>query len=180
MPPTRVPTDGTLAAAACRHLGIGDDIVQLAIDSFVNDAHRLEFIESVDGVSYINDSKATNVDSVFWALDAMRERVVWIAGGQDKGNDYSVLDPLVREKVRALVAMGADNTKLLDHFGGMVPVFDTHGIDEAVLVSSENAEAGDVVLLSPACASFDLFRNYMHRGEEFRRVVMKLKTRSAV
>ncbi|HNB30877.1 MAG TPA: cyanophycin synthetase, partial [Saprospiraceae bacterium] len=167
------------AAAACSLLGITDEIIQRAVDSFVNDAHRLELIDEINGVQYINDSKATNVDSVYWALDAMRTSIIWIAGGQDKGNDYTVIDPLVKTKVRALIALGKDNSKLLQHYEGIVPVFDTHAMEDAVRIGSQQAFKGDVVLLSPACASFDLFSNYIHRGNEFRSAVMKLKTEYA-
>ncbi|MFN8281492.1 MAG: UDP-N-acetylmuramoyl-L-alanine--D-glutamate ligase [Saprospiraceae bacterium] len=167
------------AAAACSLLGITDEIIQRAVDSFVNDAHRLELIDVINGVQYVNDSKATNVDSVYWALDAMRTSIIWIAGGQDKGNDYTVIDPLVKTKVRALIALGKDNSKLLQHYEGIVPVFDTHAMEDAVRIGRQQALEGDVVLLSPACASFDLFSNYIHRGNEFRTAVMKLKTEYA-
>ena len=142
---------------------------------FVNDPHRLELVETLNGVSYINDSKATNVDSVYWALDAMKGKVIWIAGGQDKGNDYSQLQSLVKSKVKALVALGVDNGKLLEAFSELVPVFDTHDMASAVAQSKKLAEDGDAVLLSPACASFDLFNNYMHRGDLFKEEVLKMK-----
>ena len=128
------------------------------------------------GVEYINDSKATNVDAVYYALDAMPKGVVWIAGGQDKGNDYEPLLPLVREKVRALVALGIDNTKLKATFGGLVDTFvETGSAEAAVQKAAGLARAGEKVLLSPACASFDLFKNYEQRGELFKAAVLDLK-----
>ena len=164
------------AVKAAKLLDIADGIIQEAIDSFVNDPHRLEFVVSINGVDFINDSKATNVDSVFWALDAMKKRVVWIAGGQDKGNDYTVLEPLVKKKVSSLIAMGVDNRKLLDAFGKIIPTIrDTHNLEDAVKNAMECAQEGDVVLLSPACASFDLFKNYEDRGTQFKEAVRKLK-----
>lgn len=163
------------AATAVHYVGLTYDEVQTSMDSFVNDPHRLELVETINGVIYINDSKATNVDSVYWALDAMKGKVIWIAGGQDKGNDYSILQSLVKSKVKALVALGADNVKLLDAFKESIPVFDTHDMNSAVVQSKKLAEEGDVVLLSPACASFDLFNNYMHRGDLFKGEVLKLK-----
>lgn len=164
------------AVKAAKLLDIADGIIQEAVNSFVNDPHRLEFVVSINGVDFINDSKATNVDSVFWALDAMKKRVVWIAGGQDKGNDYTVLEPLVKKKVSSLIAMGVDNRKLLDAFGKIIPTIrDTHNLEDAVKNAMECAQEGDVVLLSPACASFDLFKNYEDRGTQFKEAVRKLK-----
>ena len=137
--------------------------------TFRNAPHRLEYITTIDEVDYINDSKATNVDSVFYALGAMRQPVIWIAGGTDKGNDYSPLDALVKEKVKALVCMGVDNQKLLDYYDGKIKtVVSTHSLNDAMAAAKNLADAGDVVLLSPACASFDLFKNYEDRGEQFR------------
>ena len=125
---------------------------------------------------YINDSKATNVDSAWYALDSMTRPTVWIAGGTDKGNDYDVLKPLAERHVKALVCMGVDNAKLIRDFTGIVPVvYDTHSLDEAMRVCTEAAEPGDTVLLSPACASFDLFRNYEERGRLFKAAVERLK-----
>lgn len=164
------------AVKAARLLNIDDEQIQAAVTSFVNDPHRLEFVDSIHGVDFINDSKATNVDSVFWALDAMKKPVVWIAGGQDKGNDYTVLEPLVKKKVISLIAMGIDNRKLLDAFGKIIPTIrDTHNLEEAVNNAISCAQEGDVVLLSPACASFDLFKNYEDRGTQFKEAVRKLK-----
>ena len=119
----------------------------------------------------MNDSKATNVDSTFWALDAMHKKIVWIVGGQDKGNDYSVLLPLVKSKVKAIVGLGVDNSKIISYFNPYIKVIvDTKSINDAIEYSSQLAENGDVVLLSPACASFDLFKNYMDRGYQFKKI----------
>ncbi|MCC8062020.1 MAG: UDP-N-acetylmuramoyl-L-alanine--D-glutamate ligase, partial [Rikenellaceae bacterium] len=126
-------------------------------------------------VEYINDSKATNVDSVWYALQAMTRPTVWIAGGTDKGNDYAVLMPLVREHVKALVCMGVDNAKLVRSFTGVVLVYNTASLEEALAACCEAAEPGDTVLLSPACASFDLFRNYEDRGDRFKEAVKAMK-----
>ena len=121
---------------------------------------------------WINDSKATNVDSVWYALESMTRPTVWIAGGTDKGNDYAPLMDFAREKVHTLICMGVDNQKLIDSFTGTIPTIrDTHSLDEAMMAAREAAREGDVVLLSPACASFDLFRNYEARGEEFKQWV---------
>ncbi len=162
-------------SAAAHIIGLSDIQIQEGINSFVNDAHRLEWIDKLNGVDYINDSKATNVDSVYWAMDAMNSKIIWIAGGLDKGNNYELLDELVQAKVKALVALGKDNTKLLAYYKSKLPVSDTHDMKTAVKVASQLANLGDVVLFSPACASFDLFNNYMHRGDEFKSEVQKLK-----
>ncbi len=159
--------------------GIDAQTVQDALNQFVNDPHRLEYIATVQGVDFINDSKATNVDSVFWALDAMKRPVVWIAGGLDKGNDYTSLEHLVRQKVKAIVCLGKDNFKVLRAFKDIVAVVeDTHSMSDAVGAAARIASPGDLVLLSPACASFDLFKNYEDRGDQFRQSVALLKTQS--
>lgn len=162
------------AVVACRKAGVPDTVIMETLRTFGGVEHRLEPVAMIDGVEYINDSKATNVDSVWYALQAMTRPTVWIAGGTDKGNDYEVLMPLVREHVKALVCMGLDNAKLVRSFTGMVPVYDTHSLDDAIAVCRGVAEPGDTVLLSPACASFDLFRNYEDRGEKFKAVVKAL------
>lgn len=159
------------AVAACRKAAVPDAAIAETLRTFGGVEHRLEPVATIGGVEYINDSKATNVDSVWYALQAMTRPTVWIAGGTDKGNDYGVLMPLVREHVRALVCMGLDNAKLVRSFTGVVPVYDTSSLAEAMAVCREVAEAGDTVLLSPACASFDLFRNYEDRGRQFKEAV---------
>ncbi len=144
--------------------------------TFKNAAHRLEFVRVYKNVTYINDSKATNVDSVYYALDAMPRTVVWIAGGVDKGNDYSAIEALVKERVKALVCLGKDNSKLHEFFGSKVSkIVDASSMKEAIAESSALAIPGDVVLLSPACASFDLFNNYEDRGDQFKTLVSELK-----
>lgn len=162
------------AVVACRKAGVPDTVIMETLRTFGGVEHRLEPVAMIDGVEYINDSKATNVDSVWYALQAMTRPTVWIAGGTDKGNDYEVLMPLVREHVKALVCMGLDNAKLVRSFTGMVPVYDTHSLDDALTACRGAAEPGDTVLLSPACASFDLFRNYEDRGEKFKAAVKAL------
>ena len=164
------------AIHAALAVGASPEGIQKGLNDFVNDPHRMELVATIRGVEYINDSKATNVDAVFYALDAMQSQIVWIVGGKDKGNDYGPLMDLVRDKVKAIVALGADNSKLQEVFSSQVKIFeDTDKIDEAIELAAGYAEEGDVVLLSPACASFDLFDHYKHRGEEFRRAVLELK-----
>ena len=148
-------------------------IIAEGLRSFPQVEHRLETVLVKDGVTYINDSKATNVDSAWYALDSMTAPVVWIAGGKDKGNDYSVLYELVRKKVKALVCMGLHNEKLIESFSPFCKVVDTDNLEDAVKAARNCAEPGDVVLLSPCCASFDLFRSYEHRGEMFKQEVRK-------
>jgi UDP-N-acetylmuramoylalanine--D-glutamate ligase len=135
----------------------------------------LEKVLKIQHVQYINDSKATNVNATFYALDSMTTPVVWIVGGVDKGNDYRSLLPLVREKVRAIVCLGLDNSRILETFGNVVDLLvETYAISEAVKVAYKIAERGDTVLLSPACASFDLFKNYEDRGDQFKNAVKSL------
>ena len=171
--------NATIALKIAKDLGISDVKLQSALESFVNDPHRLENVASYENVEFINDSKATNVDSTFWALDAMKKKVVWIVGGQDKGNDYNILLPLVKDKVKAIVALGVDNSKIVEFFSPYVPIIkETNTMKDAVCNSFQLAETGEVVLLSPACASFDLFKNYMDRGDQFRTRVQELKIKS--
>lgn len=163
------------AAMATMAAGVDDDVIRETIYNFPGVEHRMEFVAEINGVEYINDSKATNVDSAWYALESMKRTVVWIAGGTDKGNDYGPLEEFARGKVKALVCMGIDNAKLKEAFGGIIPViYDTHSLEEAMRACSEAAREGDTVLLSPACASFDLFRNYEDRGRQFKAAVNKL------
>jgi len=162
------------AVQAVLALGLNAEQITAGLKTFKNEAHRLEFVANINGVDYINDSKATNVDSVWYALDAMQKPTVWIVGWGDKGNDYSVLFPLVKEKVRAIVCLGKDNSKIKAAFHDIQPLIEeTISIGEAVKVASLYAENGDVVLLSPACASFDLFKNYIDRGNQFRELLLQ-------
>ncbi len=164
------------AMLAARAVDIKNDKIRESLISFQNVEHRLEKIPfTVKGVEFINDSKATNVNSVWYALDSMKSNVIWIAGGTDKGNDYSELYALAKEKVKALVCLGVDNEKLKQSFGDKVPtVVETRSMKDAVRKSFELASPGDVVLLSPACASFDLFKNYEDRGMKFKQEVRNL------
>lgn len=163
------------AAIAGKVMEIDDKTIRESLSTFQNVEHRLEKVLTVKGVLYINDSKATNVNSAWYALESMTRPVVWIAGGTDKGNDYSELYDLVRSKVKALICLGVDNGKLHKSFGGMIPVItDAHSAEEAVKKAYEIAQEGDVVLLSPCCASFDLFKNYEERGRLFKEAVRNL------
>ncbi len=145
------------------------------LKNFKNAPHRLEFVKEIDGAAYINDSKATNVDSVFYALDGVKGDIIWIAGGIDKGNDYSQIEKLVKKKVKALICMGKDNEALVKYFNGKIDkIAEVDSAKRAVFQAHEWAKNGDVVLLSPACASFDLFSNYEDRGDKFKRAVSKL------
>ena len=153
------------ASLAALAAGISPTKIRRSIYAFSPVEHRLEPAKEANGVLWINDSKATNVDSVWYALESMTRPVVWIAGGTDKGNDYGPLIDFARRKVHTLICMGLDNQKLIDSFTGVVGrVVDTRSLDEAMTAAREAAREGDVVLLSPACASFDLFNNYEHRG----------------
>lgn len=163
------------ALSACI-LDIDKEEIREALGDFEGVEHRLEYVATVNGVRYINDSKATNVNSCWYALESMPENTVLILGGKDKGNDYSEILPLVKEKVKAIVCMGKDNAKLLDFFGNEVPeIYDTHSIEEAVGKCASIASPGDTVLLSPCCASFDLFSSYEDRGRKFKEQVGRLK-----
>ncbi|MBR0239757.1 MAG: UDP-N-acetylmuramoyl-L-alanine--D-glutamate ligase [Bacteroidales bacterium] len=165
------------AALAAKASGIDNKVIRNALETFQPIEHRLEPVLSVGGVMYINDSKATNVDSAWYALECQKSPVVWIVGGKDKGNDYSVLYDLVREKVKGIICMGVDNAKLHQCFESIVGtenITDALSAEEAVRKASEMAVDGDVVLLSPCCASFDLFKNYEDRGKKFKEAVRNL------
>ncbi len=163
------------AAGIALHLGMSHLAVQEALNSFVPVPHRLEKVRVLKGVTFINDSKATNVDAVQYALDAVDQPIVWIAGGTDKGNEYDPLLALAKEKVKALICLGVDNEKLKTTFSELIPVIrEVQSAKDAVEMSLQLSERGDTVLLSPACASFDLFRNYIDRGDQFRNAVLQL------
>jgi len=166
----------TMAAmTAAKLVSIRKESIRESIANFQGAPHRLEKVLKIHHVQYINDSKATNVNSVFYALDSIKTPIVWIAGGQDKGNDYKELMPLVREKVKAIVCLGLDNEKIKDVFGNVVDLMvETFAMEEAVKVAYKIAERGDTVLLSPACASFDLFENYEDRGNQFKNAIKSL------
>jgi UDP-N-acetylmuramoylalanine--D-glutamate ligase len=166
----------TLAAGlAAVTIGIRKDKIREAVQSFESLEHRMEYVSTVRGVEFINDSKATNVNSTWFALESMQKPVVLILGGIDKGNDYSLVRSLIKEKVKAIVCMGLDNRKIHEAFQNDVPVIvNTSSASEAVKSSFHLADKGDVVLLSPACASFDLFKNYEDRGNQFKQAVRDL------
>ena len=163
------------AAIAAKVMDIDNEAIRSGLATFTAVEHRLENVLSIRDVLYINDSKATNVDSAWYALECQTRPVVWIAGGTDKGNDYSTLIPLVKEKVKALICMGVDNQKLHDSFGSIVPeIHDVTSAQDAVSLANKLTVSGDVVLLSPCCASFDLFKNYEDRGRQFKEAVRNL------
>lgn len=168
--------NATCAIKVALQLGAKPEAIQNGLNTFENDPHRLERVGEVDGIEYINDSKATNVDSVYYALDAMTKPTIWIVGGVDKGNDYQQVLKLVEEKVKAIICLGIDNAKLLETFSPIVKVIEeSKSAKEAVERATIYAEKGDVVLLSPACASFDLFTNYIDRGDQFKAAVQTIK-----
>ena len=163
------------ATSVAKLMKIRNATIRESLSNFQGVEHRLEKVLKIQNVQYINDSKATNVNATFFALDSMNTPTVWIVGGVDKGNDYSELMPLVREKVKAIVCLGVDNTKIIEAFGNVVDmVLEVDNMYDAVNMSAHLAEKGDMVLLSPACASFDLFENYEDRGNQFKRAVKEL------
>ena len=163
------------AGIAGKVLKIRKDIIREALMDFQGVEHRLEQVVKVHGIVFINDSKATNVNSAWYALESIHTPIVWIVGGTDKGNDYESLKPLVKEKVKAIICLGKDNRKLHTAFGEIVPeIVDTMNMREAVKKAYQKGSNGDTVLLSPACASFDLFENYEDRGRQFKEIVRDL------
>ena len=163
------------AIQVARLVDLDDSIINLGLKTFNNAPHRLETIAVINGVKYINDSKATNVDAVSYALEGIEQPIIWIVGGTDKGNDYNPIMQIVSEKVKAIICLGLDNSKLIQSFQSIVPVIEeSQSMDDAIRRASKRAGREEVVLLSPACASFDLFRNYIDRGEQFRTEVWKL------
>ncbi|RMG81626.1 MAG: UDP-N-acetylmuramoyl-L-alanine--D-glutamate ligase [Bacteroidetes bacterium] len=166
----------TMASSiAARVLELRKDVIRESLSDFQNVEHRLEHVVDVHGIKFINDSKATNVNSTWYALESVKPPVIWIAGGVDKGNDYSILEPLVKEKVKAIVCLGKDNTKLMEAFKPLnIPMIEAGSMEAAVGISYQIGKKGDTVLLSPACASFDLFDNYEDRGRQFKECVRAL------
>ncbi|MCW5900247.1 MAG: UDP-N-acetylmuramoyl-L-alanine--D-glutamate ligase [Flavobacteriales bacterium] len=163
------------AGIAARVLELRNEVVRESLSDFQNVEHRLEHVAQVNGIEFINDSKATNVNSAWYALESMDKPVIWVAGGEDKGNDYGALMELVRAKVKAIVCLGVDNAKLLKVFGPLgLPMPEARSAEQAVQAAYDLAEPGDVVLLSPACASYDLFENYEDRGRRFKAAVRAL------
>ena len=185
--PLRVPLDelslkgkhnqlnSMAAGLAAQILNIHNDVIRESLQQFAGVNHRLQYVATIRGVRYINDSKATNVNSCWYALESMNTPTVLILGGTDKGNDYSEIDALVQEKCHTLIFMGKDNEKLIQHFGAMgMKYISTNNLTDAVQAAYQSANEGDTVLLSPCCASFDLFKNYEDRGEQFMQAVRTL------
>ena len=163
------------AATVSKLLQVRKQTIRESLASFHGVEHRLEKVLKINHVEYINDSKATNVNAAFYALNSVSTEIVWIVGGEDKGNDYTDLLPLVNEKVKAIVCLGVDNSKIIGAFGNCVDtIVETFSMPEAVKAAYHFAERGDTVLLAPACASFDLFENYEDRGRQFKEAVRKL------
>ena len=163
------------ASTVATLLKIRKATIRESLESFQGVEHRLEKVLKINNVMYINDSKATNVNATFYALDSVKTPTVWIVGGVDKGNDYSELLPLVNEKVKAIICLGVDNEKIKSQFSNVVDLLvETAGMQEAVKVAYKLADRNDTVLLSPACASFDLFENYEDRGRQFKEAVRHL------
>ena len=163
------------ASLASRIVDVRKEIIRESLQDFQNVEHRLEFVASINGIEFINDSKATNVNSTWYALESMQKPIVWVCGGQDKGNDYNELSELVKSKVKAIVCLGKDNKKIIEAFKGSVDlIVETDNAADAVAASYKIGKKGDVVLLSPACASFDLFKNYEDRGMQFKAAVRSL------
>lgn len=163
------------AATVAKILNISDNNIRESLGNFKSIEHRLEHVLTIQKVKYINDSKATNVNAVYYALDSMKSSTVWIVGGVDKGNNYDELIPLVREKVKAIVCIGIDNTKIIEAFSPFIDqIIECNAMQDAVRMAYKIAKPKDCVLLSPACSSFDLFKNYEDRGTQFKNAVRKL------
>jgi UDP-N-acetylmuramoylalanine--D-glutamate ligase len=163
------------ASMAARIVDVRKEVIRESLSDFQGIEHRLEFVASINGVEFINDSKATNVNSTWYALESMLKPVIWVCGGQDKGNDYNELSELVRSKVKAIICLGKDNKKIVNAFKDIIEVIvETDNAQDAVAASYRLGKKGDVVLLSPACASFDLYQNYEDRGMQFKAAVRSL------
>ncbi len=167
-------SNAAAACAICSVLEVSPLSMRETLNRFKGVEHRLEEVATVSGVKFVNDSKATNVESVWYALQSVNEPIVLVAGGRDKGGDFARLRELVKSKVKALVLIGEARGKIEHALGDRVPTFHSPSLEEAVKLSFEKAQAGDTVLLSPACASFDMFRDYQHRGEVFKASVRTL------
>lgn len=167
--------DSMAASITARLSDIKSNVLRESLSDFVNAEHRMESVARVHGIEFINDSKATNVNSAWYALESVNGKIIWIAGGQDKGNDYSILADLVRDRVKAIVCLGVDNSKIKKSFRGIISeIVETTDMWEAVNAAYRYGSPGDVVLLSPACASFDLYENYEDRGNRFKEAVRNL------
>jgi len=164
-----------VASIASKLVDIRSESIRQSLSAFENVPHRLEFVARIHGIDFINDSKATNVNSVWYALETMDSPVIWIAGGIDKGNDYAKLEELVAQKVKAIICLGIDNSKIIRLFADKVEaIYETQSAEQAVLTAYTIGKKGDTVLLSPACASFDLFESYEERGDKFKQAVRNL------
>ena len=164
------------ASITAKLLNISDNSLVESLKTFQSVEHRLEQFAEIDGVKYINDSKATNVNATYYALESMKTPTIWIVGGVDKGNDYTEIEELVKEKVKAIVCLGVDNKKIIDFFSANKElIYDTSNLEECVKIAKNVAHKGDTVLLSPCCASFDLFKSYEDRGKKFKQAVLALK-----
>ena len=165
-----------MAASTVAHLlDVTKESIRESLLNFKGAPHRLEPVLKIQKIQYINDSKATNVNAAYFALESMSAPTVWIVGGVDKGNDYEMLYPLVREKVKAIICLGFDNQKIIDAFQSITDLMvETQSMKEAVLIANKIAQKNDNVLLSPACASFDLFQNYEDRGDQFKQAIRVL------
>lgn len=164
------------ASIAGKILNISNESIRNSLMTFQAVEHRLEFVAEIEGVKYINDSKATNVNAAYFALESMKTPTIWIVGGKDKGNDYEEVEELVRKKVKAIVCLGVDNSKIIDYFKNKKElIYDTHNLQDCLEVCRSIAQKGDTVLLSPCCASFDLFNSYEDRGQQFKQEVLKGK-----
>lgn len=164
------------ASITAKLLNISDNSLVESLKTFQSVEHRLEQFAEIDGVKYINDSKATNVNATYYALESMKTPTIWIVGGVDKGNDYTEIEELVKEKVKAIVCLGVDNKKIIDFFGANKElIYNTSNLEECVKIAKNVAHKGDTVLLSPCCASFDLFKSYEDRGKKFKQAVLALK-----
>jgi len=160
---------------AGRVLDLRKELIRDSLSDFQNVEHRLETVGTIHGIEFINDSKATNVNSTWYALESVNKDLVWIVGGVDKGNDYDQLLELVKDKVKAIICLGTDNSKIIEAFRDHIQIIEeAHSAAEAVKKAYEIGQSGDAVLLSPACASFDLFENYEDRGHQFKQVVKSL------
>ena len=163
------------ASLAAQILNINNDVIRESLQQFAGVDHRLQYVATIRGVRYINDSKATNVNSCWYALESMNTPTILILGGTDKGNDYSEIDELVKDKCSSLIFMGKDNSKLIAHFEPTgIPFVSVDSLETAIQVAYNTAKEGETVLLSPCCASFDLFQNYEDRGHQFMQAVRNL------
>jgi len=163
------------AVISARSFGIKKEIIRDTLKTFEGVEHRIEFVKEISGVRFYNDSKATNIDSLIVALESFESNIILILGGREKGNDYSAVDKLIRDRVKEIIAVGEAKDKIYDHFNQIKKVIRVNSFEEAVSTSKEISQSGDVVLLSPACKSFDMFDSYEHRGKEFKRLVNLLK-----